>query len=136
MSSGREHLYQRPACLGSPIIQPISRPEKPGGTRHWLPVFSRGFDPTTHVPPKKTVSEPMRQKYERPKNPDQALLWLSTPSTSVNPARPNLMIVDISDVPPAAPCMRLPKGSWNQFFPGSQQQPRLRPIAALDDALV
>src|SRR6266516_4677327 len=34
-----------------------------------------------------------------PKNPDRALLWLSTPSVSVNPARPNLMIVDISDVP-------------------------------------
>src|SRR5207247_2489845 len=34
-----------------------------------------------------------------PKNRDRALLWLSTPSVSVNPARPNLMIVDISAVP-------------------------------------
>jgi len=54
-----------------------------------------------------------------PKNPDRALLWLSTPSVSVNPARPNLMIVDISDVPAGGAVHELAEGNWNQFFPGA-----------------
>jgi hypothetical protein len=54
-----------------------------------------------------------------PKNPDRALLWLSTPSVSVNPARPNLMIVDISDVPSDGPVHEVAEGNWNQFFPGA-----------------
>src|SRR5215510_8262557 len=54
-----------------------------------------------------------------PKNPDRALLWLSTPSVSVNPARPNLMIVDISDVPSGGAVHEIAEGNWNQFFPGA-----------------
>src|SRR6266496_3294401 len=54
-----------------------------------------------------------------PKNPDRALLWLSTPSVSVNPARPNLMIVDISAVPSGGAVRELAEGNWNQFFPGA-----------------
>src|SRR5919108_3706884 len=54
-----------------------------------------------------------------PKNPDRALLWLSTPSVSVNPARPNLMIVDISAVPSGGSVRELAEGNWNQFFPGA-----------------
>jgi hypothetical protein len=66
-----------------------------------------------------------------PKNPDRALLWQSTPSVSVNPARPNMVIADISQVPgsfpgpdPApfgtpAPVTEVAEGNWNQFFPGA-----------------
>src|SRR6266498_4781741 len=54
-----------------------------------------------------------------PQDPDRALLWLSTPSTSVNPARPNLMIVDISAVPAGGAVRELAEGNWNQFFPGA-----------------
>jgi len=66
-----------------------------------------------------------------PKNRDRALLWLSTPTSSVNPQTPNLMIVDISDVPgsvpgpaPAppgtsAPVTDIAEGNWNQLFPGA-----------------
>ena len=54
-----------------------------------------------------------------PKNPDRALLWLSTPSVSVNPARPNLMIVDISEVPSGGAVHEVAEGNWNQFFPGA-----------------
>jgi LVIVD repeat-containing protein len=54
-----------------------------------------------------------------PKNPDRALLWLSLPTSSVNPARPNLMIVDISDVPSGGAVREVAEGNWNQFFPGA-----------------
>jgi hypothetical protein len=51
-----------------------------------------------------------------PGNADRALLWLSTPSTSVDPNRPNLMIVDISKAPAVT---EIAEGNWNQFFPGA-----------------
>ncbi len=54
-----------------------------------------------------------------PKNANRALLWLSTPSTSVSPARPNLMIVDISGVPSGGSVREIAEGNWNQFFPGA-----------------
>jgi hypothetical protein len=54
-----------------------------------------------------------------PKNVDRALLWLSTPSVSVDPARPNLMIVDISAVASGGVVRELGEGNWNQFFPGA-----------------
>jgi hypothetical protein len=54
-----------------------------------------------------------------PKNPDRALLWLSTPSVSVSPARPNLMIVDISAVASGGAVHEVAEGNWNQFFPGA-----------------
>jgi hypothetical protein len=66
-----------------------------------------------------------------PRNRDRALLWLSTPTSSVDPAVPNMMVVDLSDVPgsvpgpapapvgTAAPVTEVAEGNWNQFFPGA-----------------
>jgi hypothetical protein len=51
-----------------------------------------------------------------PHNAGRALLWLSTPTTSVDPNRPNLMIVDISKAPAVTD---IAEGNWNQFFPGA-----------------
>jgi hypothetical protein len=55
-----------------------------------------------------------------PRDDERALLWLSTPSTSVDPARPNIMIVDISDVPDGGEVQEVAEGNWNQFFPGAE----------------
>jgi hypothetical protein len=52
-----------------------------------------------------------------PKNADRGLLWLSFPTSSVSPTRPNLEIVDISNVPGGAPPTEIAEGNWNQFFP-------------------
>ncbi len=54
-----------------------------------------------------------------PKNADRALIWESTPTSSVNPARPNLVIEDISAVPSGGPVRLVAEGNWNQFFPGA-----------------
>src|ERR671936_515675 len=51
-----------------------------------------------------------------PKDDDRALLWLSTPSSSTNPKRPQLMIVDISAVPAGGPVREVAEGNWNNQF--------------------
>jgi hypothetical protein len=81
------------------------------------PTFISSYVPTSlagaHVKPHEMYL------WVDPMNPDRALLWLSTPSVSVNPARPNLMIVDISHVPSGGPVHEVAEGNWNQFFPGA-----------------
>jgi hypothetical protein len=54
-----------------------------------------------------------------PANKDRALLYESTPSSSVNPARPNLVIEDISAVPTGGDVKLVAEGNWNQLFPGA-----------------
>ncbi len=54
-----------------------------------------------------------------PDNDDRALLFESTPSVSVDPARPNLVIEDISAVPSGGDVKLVAQGNWNQFFPGA-----------------
>jgi hypothetical protein len=53
-----------------------------------------------------------------PKDPDRALLWLSTPTGSVNPGRPNLIITDISRAREQV-FTEIATGNWNQLFPGA-----------------
>jgi hypothetical protein len=53
-----------------------------------------------------------------PKNPARALLWLSTPTTSVDPNVANLVITDISRAREGV-FTEVAKGNWNQFFPGA-----------------
>src|SRR5919197_3668743 len=61
------------------------------------PAFISSYVPTSLAG--QIVKPHERVLWVDPKNANRALLWLSTPSVSVNPARPNLMIVDISAVP-------------------------------------
>jgi len=57
--------------------------------------------------------------WQDPKDSDRALLWESTPSTSVDPNRPNFVVEDISDVPEGGTVRLVAQGNWNQFFPGA-----------------
>jgi len=54
-----------------------------------------------------------------PDNSDRALLWLSFPTSSVDPNRPNLETLDISKVPKGAKPVDIAEGNWNQLFPGA-----------------
>jgi hypothetical protein len=56
-----------------------------------------------------------------PNNPQRALLFISTPTISTNPAIPNLMIVDISQVPGGGPVKEVAEGNWNDLYPGTNQ---------------
>jgi hypothetical protein len=53
-----------------------------------------------------------------PADEDRALLWESTPTSSVDPARPNFVIEDISDVPDGGPVRLVAQGNWNNQFEG------------------
>ena len=84
----------------------------------------RFFDLTDPVHPRLlSTYVPSRKPHEMylwldPKNPARALLWLSTPTTSADPAVANLVITDISRAR-AGVFREIAKGNWNQFFPGS-----------------
>jgi hypothetical protein len=58
-----------------------------------------------------------------PKDPDRALAWLSTPTTSVDPNRPNLIITDISRAREQV-FTEIATGNWNQ--PGPPPVKRVR----------
>jgi hypothetical protein len=53
-----------------------------------------------------------------PKNPERALLWASTPTTSCDPERTNLIIYDISRVPDGVEPSVIAQGNWNDKYPG------------------
>src|SRR5919198_758599 len=59
-----------------------------------------------------------------PNDPERALLWESTPSASVNPNRPNLVIEDISEVPSGGAVHLVAEGNWNPLFPGAADPAR------------
>src|SRR5260370_33577281 len=54
-----------------------------------------------------------------PKNEDRAVLYLSTPTLSTDPTRPNLMIADISRVPAGGAVTEGAEGNWNNRYPGA-----------------
>jgi hypothetical protein len=84
----------------------------------------RFFDLTDPVHPALiSTYVPTRKPHEMylwidPKNSDRALLWLSTPTSSVNPSVANLVITDISRAREGV-FTEIAKGNWNQFFPGA-----------------
>ncbi len=84
----------------------------------------RFFDLTDPLHPALVATYvPSRKPHEMylwldPKNPGRALLWLSTPTSSANPATANLVITDISRAREGV-FTELAKGNWNQFFPGA-----------------
>jgi hypothetical protein len=55
-----------------------------------------------------------------PDDRDRALLWMSAPTTSVDPARANLLIADISGVPDGDAPTLVAQGNWNPLFPGAE----------------
>jgi hypothetical protein len=54
--------------------------------------------------------------WQDPKRPDRALLWISTPELTSDPAVPNMLIVDISKVARGGPVTEVAQGNWNGLF--------------------
>jgi hypothetical protein len=53
-----------------------------------------------------------------PKDDDRALLWASTPTSSCDTNRANLVIYDVSGVPAGVPPTVLSQGNWNHLYEG------------------
>jgi hypothetical protein len=101
------------SCPGSPPVTPtfrffdLSDPADPVFISEWVPRQANGTIRTPHE----------FFLWEDPKDPERALLWISTPTTSTNPNNSNLLITDISDVPSGGAPVLLAQGNWTQLFP-------------------
>ncbi len=83
--------------------------------------FDLAADPVD--PPLVATYVPSRKPHEMflwldPATPGRALLWLSTPTSSVNPQSANLLITDISRAREGI-FTEVAKGNWNQLYPGA-----------------
>src|SRR5436309_1282860 len=56
-----------------------------------------------------------------PNNDDRALLFISLPTLTTDPTVPNLMVVDVSQVPNGGPVKEVAEGNWNNRYPGTNQ---------------
>jgi hypothetical protein len=105
----------------------------PAGTDTQFPFKIEFFDLSDPVHPKfiesyvptsaagRAVKPHEMYLWADPNNPQRALLFISTPTISANPAIPNLMIVDISQVPGGGPVKEVAEGNWNNLYPGTNQ---------------
>ena len=86
------------------------------------PVHSRFI--SNYVPTARATGLPIKPHemylWTDPRDPHRALLWLSMPTASVDPNRPNLLIADISQVPSGGAPTDIAEGNWNQLFPGAE----------------
>src|SRR5439155_19009036 len=55
-----------------------------------------------------------------PANADRALMFITTPTVSVDPTLPNLVIADISAVPSGGAVTAIAEGNWNNRFMGAE----------------
>jgi hypothetical protein len=84
--------------------------------------FDVAANPTD--PPLIATYVPSRKPHEMflwvdPTNKRRALLWISTPTTSVDPDTANLVITDISRAREGV-FTEVAKGNWNSFYPGAE----------------
>lgn len=83
--------------------------------------FDLAADPVN--PPLLATYTPSRKPHEMflwvdPNDSSRALLWLSTPTSSTDPNRANLLITDISRAREGV-FTEVAKGNWNHLYPGA-----------------
>src|SRR5262249_60652772 len=114
---GSSHVT--PACPAGPAAQfpfnieffDLSDPVHPRFIESYVPTSAAG----------RAVKPHEMYLWADPNDAGRALLWISTPTISANPAIPNLMVVDISRVPGGGPVKEVAEGNWNNLYPGTNQ---------------
>lgn len=101
-------------CAGGPVTPTfrffdLSNPAAPQHLMTYVPTQADG---TVRVPHEFYL-------WVDPESPDRALLWASTPTSSTNPDRANLVIYDVSGVRVGVAPSLVAQGNWNQFYPGA-----------------
>lgn len=81
------------------------------------PRFIESYVPTSRAG--RTVKPHEMFLWVDPQRRDRALLYLSTPTLSVDPKVPNLLIADISAVPGGGAVSEVAEGNWNGQYPGA-----------------
>lgn len=103
------------ACAGGAVTPTyrffdLSDPTAPAFLAEWVPHQADG---TTRVPHEFYL-------WDDPEDPERTLLWMSTPTTSVDPNFANMLIADISTVPDGGEPQLVAQGNWNQHYPGAE----------------
>jgi hypothetical protein len=83
------------------------------------PTFISSYVPTSHAG--RAVKPHEMFLWTDPKSAGRALLYLSTPTTSTDPAIPNLIVADISQVAAGGSVHEIAEGNWNNRFPGTDR---------------
>jgi hypothetical protein len=103
------------ACVGDAVTPTyrffdVSDPANPVFRSEWVPRQANG---AIRVPHEFFL-------WVDPHDRHRALLWMSTPTISVDPNQANMMIADISAVPGGGAPTLVAQGNWNPQFPGAE----------------
>lgn len=103
------------ACVGGAVTPTfrffdLSDPRDPRFLSEWVPRQANG---AIRVPHEFFL-------WVDPARPARALLWMSMPTTSVDPNQANMLVVDISAVPAGAAPTPIAQGNWNPQYPGAE----------------
>jgi hypothetical protein len=85
----------------------VSDPANPDFLSEWVPRQANGV---IRVPHEFFL-------WQDPKDPERALLWISTPTGNRSLVNANLLIADISGVPDGGAPVLVAQGQWNDQFP-------------------
>lgn len=90
----------------------LSDPVKPAFLSHYVPTSAHGVQVKPHE----------MFLWIDPRDSDRGLLYLSTPTTTTDPAVPNLIVADISAVSSGGSVREIAEGNWDSQFPGTDRQ--------------
>ncbi|MGH9251825.1 MAG: hypothetical protein ACRD0W_20250, partial [Acidimicrobiales bacterium] len=116
------------SCVAGPVIPrfrffDISDPANPVFVSEWVPRQANNAIRTPHE----------FYLWEDPEDPDRALLWISTPTSSANVNNANLLIVDISGVPSGGSPALVAQGTWSNLYPAPRANIALHSMAPTPD---
>jgi hypothetical protein len=83
--------------------------EDPANPEHLMTYIPTQADGTVRVPHEFYL-------WVDPNDEERVLLWASTPTSSTDPNRSNLVVYDISDVPDGDEPTVIAQGNWNQLY--------------------
>jgi hypothetical protein len=116
------------SCVAGSVIPTfrffdLSDPANPVFISEWVPRQANGAIRVPHE----------FYLWEDPENPDRALLWISTPTSSANVNNANLLIADISSVPSGGAPTLVAQGTWSNQYPAPRTNIALHSMTPTPD---
>ncbi len=104
----------------------LSDPADPVFVSEWVPRQANNVIRTPHE----------FYLWEDPDDPERALLWISTPTTSANVNNANLLVADISDVASGGSPALVAQGTWSPLYPAPRSNVALHSMTPTPDGTV